>query len=102
MRPSKPICSVESLVYGSAPFATVLVERDPRTDMARLSVNGRFVAEGRCGDFVTEKADGWLQDLAARHGRWISPETLAHTLLLALARLPDGYQLMSRRYEAGR
>lgn len=104
MKPTafKTITSVESLVNGSAPFATVLVERDPQTDMARVTVNGRFVAEGRSSEFVTEKSAEWLKDLAVRHGRWISPETLAETILSALSAIPEGYQLLSRRYMSAR
>jgi hypothetical protein len=84
------VTSMDSLVNGSMPAASVHIERDPSSGMARVSVNGRLVMEDLAQNFHPGRAGGWHQDLAARHGVWISPETFADVLLRALAVLPDG------------
>lgn len=82
--------SMESLVNGSMPAASIHVERDPSSGMARVCVNGRLVMEDLAQNFHPGHVGGWHTDLALRHGVWISPESFARVLHCALSRVPDG------------
>ncbi len=82
--------SMDSLVNGSMPAASIHVERDPSKGMARVSVNGRLVMEDLSQNFHPGRFGDWHLELAIRHGVWISPETFADVLLRALARMPEG------------
>jgi hypothetical protein len=89
--PQKPqVTSLDSLVKGSMPAASIHIERDPSRGMARVSVNGRLVMEDLSQNFHPGRCGDWHLDLAVRHGVWISPETFADVLLRALASLPEG------------
>lgn len=91
MRRNQPqVSSMDSLVNGSMPAASIHVERDPSKGAARVSVNGRLIMEDLSGNFHPGRLGDWHLELAERHGVWISPETFADVLLRALARLPEG------------
>ncbi len=91
MRQKHPqVSSMDSLVNGSMPTASIHVERDPSKGMARVSVNGRLVMEDLSQNFHPGRLGDWHLELAVRHGVWISPETFADVLLRALARMPEG------------
>ena len=91
MRRKQPqVSSMDSLVNGSLPAASIHVERDPSKGAARVSVNGRLVMEDLSGNFHPGRLGDWHLELADRHGVWISPETFADVLLRALARMPEG------------
>lgn len=92
------ISSMESLVNGSHPGATILIERDPSRGFARLSVNGRPLMECLASSFVPSHMGGWHLELADRHGTWISPETMAIALSRALASLPEGCRIRNSIY----
>lgn len=96
------VSSIESLISGSMPAADILIERDPGAGRARVTVNGRLISEGRCGEFNPSHAGGWHLDLAERHGRWASPETLADTLERCLSRLPNGCVVTRSLYISSR
>ena len=96
------VTSLESLVNGSHPAAEILVERDPVSGMARVTVNGRLVMEDMAQHFNPSRLGGWHHDLAERQGTWISPETLAVSLARALGHIPDGCIIRSGIYMSGR
>ncbi|MNU37032.1 hypothetical protein D3C71_256550 [compost metagenome] len=89
-RKQPQVSSMDSLVNGSMPAASIHVERDPSRGAARVSVNGRLVMEDLSGNFHPGRFGDWHLELAERHGVWVSPETFADVLLRALARLPEG------------
>ncbi|NTF17505.1 hypothetical protein G6L37_03780 [Agrobacterium rubi] len=94
--------SLEGLINGSMPAADILLERDAVAGRARISVNGRQVAEEACGSFNPTQSGGWHLDLAERYGTWASPETLADVLYRCLARLPEGCIVHRRPYMSDR
>lgn len=96
------VSSMESLINGSMPAADIMVERDPASGMARVTVNGRLVMEDLAQHFTPSRTGGWHLELAGRHGTWISPETLADVLYRALGRIPDGCIVRRKLYMAGR
>lgn len=89
-RKQPQVSSMDSLVNGSMPAASIHVERDPSRGAARVSVNGRLVMEDLSENFHPGRCGDWHLELAERHGVWVSPETFADVLLRALARLPEG------------
>lgn len=98
-RPSPAtISSIASLISGSMPAATILIERDSSSGFARLTVNGRLVMEADASKFTPEHEGGWHLALAERHGVWISPETMAIALGRALCDMPDGTTIRNGRF----
>jgi hypothetical protein len=100
------VSSLDSFLNGARSGAAILVERDSVSGFARVTVNGRLILEGPASDFVPSKMGGWHEELALRHGPFVSPETLADRLEAALAgplsRIEEYVERRAAHYMAGR